>query len=201
MATGWRRLPALGWEGYGAGDRSCGGCSAPSSRAGVAGARRSSRSSSRRAGRPFDAIVMNHVIEHVREPAALLTTCRTMLRPGRGPLVCVTPNARSWGHRLFGWVNWMPLDPPRHIVLFTPSSLPEAAHRAGFATPRVFTSCANAQASAVGSLEIKASGRYRMNRQPTWQSELLSVVAQVRAVATFRADPDSGDELVLRCQA
>lgn len=150
-------------------------------------------------GRSFDAIVMNHVIEHVLDPAALLATCRTMLRP-RGKLVSVTPNARSWGHRIFG-ANWMPLDPPRHIVLFTSSGLREAAREAGFAAPEVFTSCANAQASALGSLEIESRGCYRMNGQPTWRSEVLSLVAQVRAIAAFRADPDSGDELVLRCQA
>jgi SAM-dependent methyltransferase len=149
-------------------------------------------------GDRFDAIVMNHVIEHVLDPVSLLATCRSVLRSG-GVLVCVTPNIGSWGHRLYG-ADWMPLDPPRHIVLFTSAALREAARRAGFAEPEVVTSCANAQASAAGSLEIRATGRYRMDGQPSWRSEILSLLAQLRAVIAFRADPDSGDELILRCK-
>jgi SAM-dependent methyltransferase len=150
-------------------------------------------------GRRFDAIVMNHVIEHLLDPVALLATCRTMLRAG-GRLVCVTPNARAWGESIYRQ-NWMSLDPPRHIVLFPPSALRRAASDAGFHAPEVSTTCANAQVFAVGSLEIESTGRYQMGSLPTWRSEILSLIAQFRALAAFRNDPESGDELILRCRA
>jgi 2-polyprenyl-3-methyl-5-hydroxy-6-metoxy-1,4-benzoquinol methylase len=150
-------------------------------------------------GRRFDAIVMNHVLEHVLRPVDLLKSCLAMLRPG-GTLVCVTPNARSWGHRVFG-LNWMALDPPRHLTIFTPSTLKTAASMAGASHSQVATSCANAQAFAIGSLEIGSKGRHDMTRPAAWRSEILAVLAQFRALKEFRRDPSSGDELILRCRA
>jgi 2-polyprenyl-3-methyl-5-hydroxy-6-metoxy-1,4-benzoquinol methylase len=150
-------------------------------------------------GRRFDAIVMNHVLEHVLRPVDLLKMCLAMLRPG-GTLVCVTPNARSWGHRAHG-LNWMGLDPPRHVTIFTPSTLRTAASMAGAFQADVTTSCANVQAFAVGSLEIASKGRHDMSRRPAWRSEIVSVLAQFRALRAFRRDPWSGDELILHCRA
>jgi L-rhamnosyltransferase len=150
-------------------------------------------------GRRFDAIVMNHVIEHVLDPVEFLRTCLAMLRPG-GTLICVTPNAASWGHREFG-VHWMGLDPPRHVTMFAPSTLRAAARAAGHSNPEVWTSCANAQAFALGSFEIAATGRYDMRRNSRWGSKIRSVLAQLRAFGDHRRDPESGDELILRCRA
>lgn len=150
-------------------------------------------------GRRFDAIVINHVLEHVARPIDLLHTCLQLLRPG-GELICVTPNAWSWGHAAFG-VNWMSLDPPRHLSLFTSAALRRAAQAAGISSAELFTSCANAQAFAAGSLEIERSGRYDMNGTLSWRAEILSVLAQLRALREFRENPQSGDELILRCQA
>lgn len=149
-------------------------------------------------GRRFDVIVMNHVIEHVLRPVDFLRMCRQLLRPS-GELICVTPNAHSWGHEAFGR-NWMSLDPPRHITLFTVDALRKAAQKAGFEDPRLFTTCANAQAFAAGSLEIARRGRYDMNGIPGWRTEIGSMVAQLRAMRAFRRDAGSGDEIVLRCQ-
>ena len=152
-----------------------------------------------RAERRFDAIVVNHVIEHVVDPVALLRLCRSMLRPG-GSLVCVTPNAGSWGHRRFG-VQWMSLDPPRHINIFTPASLRMASEMAGCPSADISTSCANVEAFALGSLEIAAKGRYDMAGAASWRSQALAAMAQLQALREFRKDPESGDELVLRCRA
>ena len=44
----------------------------------------------------FDAVVLNHVIEHVPEPVRLLDECWRLVRQG-GRLVCVTPNTRGLG--------------------------------------------------------------------------------------------------------
>lgn len=152
-----------------------------------------------RAQRRFDVVVVNHVIEHVVDPVALLRVCRSMLR-ARGSLVCVTPNARSWGHRTFG-VNWMSLDPPRHISIFTPAAMRMASRMAGCDAAEISTSCANVEAFALGSFEIGAKGRYDMAGAASWRSQALAAIAQLRALRKFRQDPQSGDELVLRWRA
>jgi SAM-dependent methyltransferase len=83
----------------------------------------------------FDVVTMSHVIEHVPDPVRALSSSLRLLRPG-GRLVAVTPNASSIGLRSFGKA-WAGLDPPRHLVLFTPRALARCAGAAGFASARV----------------------------------------------------------------
>jgi 2-polyprenyl-3-methyl-5-hydroxy-6-metoxy-1,4-benzoquinol methylase len=78
----------------------------------------------------FDAITMSHVIEHITDPIALLKECYRILKPG-AYLVVTTPNINSWGHQKLG-MNWRGLEPPRHLHLFSPSTLRECAEKAGF---------------------------------------------------------------------
>jgi 2-polyprenyl-3-methyl-5-hydroxy-6-metoxy-1,4-benzoquinol methylase len=77
----------------------------------------------------FDAITMNHVIEHVDDPIGLLQECQRVLKAG-GRLVVVTPNASSLGRNRFGraWRGW---EPPRHLFLFAPDTLRACIERAG----------------------------------------------------------------------
>ncbi len=76
----------------------------------------------------FYAITMNHVIEHLLDPIRTLQECRRILKPG-GKLIIVTPNNESLGSRLFKDA-WFPLDPPRHLFLFTAATLSTCAERA-----------------------------------------------------------------------
>lgn len=76
----------------------------------------------------FDAITMNHVIEHVPDPIGLLRECRRVLKPG-GRLVVITPNIKSLGRCVFSeyWRGW---EVPRHLFLFSPGALRVCAERA-----------------------------------------------------------------------
>jgi len=78
----------------------------------------------------FDAITLDHVIEHVRAPLESLKRCWRLLRPG-GIVWIATPNLDARGHRVFRG-NWRPLDPPRHLIVFTSGSLEQALRRCGF---------------------------------------------------------------------
>ena len=78
----------------------------------------------------FDRITMSHVIEHVHDPITLLRACHGLLREG-GQIWIDTPNLGSLGHSIYA-ENWRDLDPPRHLVLFTYSSLRWALSEAGF---------------------------------------------------------------------
>jgi SAM-dependent methyltransferase len=146
-------------------------------------------------GETIDAIIANHVIEHVSDPAAFLRHCSDMLKPG-GRLVIMTPNLDSHGHRVFGR-NWMGLDPPRHLFLFSPVSLARLCHTAGIGSAAVLSTCANAQLFAFGSLDIRKHGRHTVGSIPTLAAELSAMRLQLQAYGDFRKDPASGEECVL----
>ena len=78
----------------------------------------------------FDAITLNHVIEHLHDPVETLRQCRRVLKPG-GTVWINTPNVQSWGSERYG-ANWRGLEPPRHLTIFTPGALRLACERAGF---------------------------------------------------------------------
>lgn len=82
----------------------------------------------------FDAITMNHVIEHAHDPIHLLKRCFSLLKPG-GRLWLETPNIDSFGHERYK-ENWRGLETPRHLVLFNREALLEILHRVGFDTVR-----------------------------------------------------------------
>lgn len=78
----------------------------------------------------FDAITLNHVIEHVHEPREFLHAINRMLKPN-GTLYIATRNILSIGAKIFG-KNWRGIETPRHLVLFTISSLKELLDQYGF---------------------------------------------------------------------
>ena len=90
----------------------------------------------------FDVITLSHVIEHVPDPVSTLQQCASRLKPG-GRLVIATPNTNGLGHKHFR-KDWRPLDPPRHLILFSPQSLAQCAKRAGLEVETVRTSARSA---------------------------------------------------------
>jgi ubiquinone/menaquinone biosynthesis C-methylase UbiE len=109
----------------------------------------------------FDCIILNHVIEHAHDPVMLLKECCRILKRA-GLLVVVTPNSRSFAHNHFG-PSWRGLEPPRHIHLFSPKTLPTIAVRAGLAIRRSWTTAANARTFGHGSLLIRSAGHSASN--------------------------------------
>jgi 2-polyprenyl-3-methyl-5-hydroxy-6-metoxy-1,4-benzoquinol methylase len=78
----------------------------------------------------FDAVTLNHVIEHVPDPIGTLAECGRILKPN-GKLVLFTPNNASLSHRLFG-EYWRGLEPPRHLHIFSTESMRRTLSAAGF---------------------------------------------------------------------
>src|SRR5436190_15748012 len=72
----------------------------------------------------FDAVTLNHVIEHLPDPVGTLKECARLLKPG-GKLVVVTPNGVSLAHRHFK-EYWRGLETPRHLHIFSPGSMSKA---------------------------------------------------------------------------
>jgi 2-polyprenyl-3-methyl-5-hydroxy-6-metoxy-1,4-benzoquinol methylase len=82
------------------------------------------------ASESFDAVVLNHVIEHLPDPVGTLLECARILRPG-GTLVVCTPNSGSLGHKLFKQ-SWRGLEPPRHLHIFSEAAMRRLVERGRF---------------------------------------------------------------------
>lgn len=112
----------------------------------------------------FDAVTMNHVIEHLPDPVNTLRECRRLLKPA-GRLVVITPNIRSLGSRLFGRA-WRGLEPPRHLFLFSSSALKLTAERAGIEILDLHTTARTALRIWTASRYIQRHGRAPRHMTP-----------------------------------
>jgi len=144
----------------------------------------------------YDAIVMNHVIEHAVDPLGLLRECRRLLARG-GQLIVVTPNTSSLGHRLFG-DHWRPLEPPRHLFLFSERNLVELSRQAGFSKAEVWTSSANAAGFVTESWNLLWHGYHRVGAVPSTMARLAGFGFLVAASIAITVRPRGGEEAVLR---
>lgn len=144
----------------------------------------------------FDAIVMNHVIEHVHDPVHLLTTCVRLLKKG-GVLIAVTPNSESSGHKKFG-ASWRGLEPPRHVHLFSQRTIRKLADIVGFREINTWTTPAHAEVLANGSLDTGTSSHKSLSLGPRLIRRVASLQYQFRWQIAHAKNRNSGEECVLK---
>jgi 2-polyprenyl-3-methyl-5-hydroxy-6-metoxy-1,4-benzoquinol methylase len=133
----------------------------------------------------FDAIALNHVIEHVHDPLALLQACAQALNT-TGALWVATPNLQSFGHSRYGRF-WRGLEAPRHLQLFTAASLGSLLLRAGL--------------MARGPLRTRAwaSEHFAASEALQGSRHALTALAAIAADTTALVAPALGEELVFVC--
>lgn len=142
----------------------------------------------------FDAITMSHLIEHMPDPLGLLRECHRILKPG-GCLVTVTPNAFSWGHRLYG-SDWRGLEPPRHLSVFTPHALINAVRHAGF-TEVCCRAIPRARGILLASRMLQRSGWVDLTAPTLLTERLWAEGMEFLEWLVGRVDKAAGEELVL----
>jgi SAM-dependent methyltransferase len=85
----------------------------------------------------FDAVIMWHVLEHVRDPRDQMRRIAELLKP-RGFFGLRVPNITSFGARVAGqWWPWM--CPPAHLWFFSATTLPRLLDTCGFEVLEVRT--------------------------------------------------------------
>ena len=144
----------------------------------------------------FDAITMNHVIEHLVDPIRTLNECARVLKPN-GKLIILTPSIESLGSWLFK-KNWLHLDPPRHLCLFTSFTLKKCVEGAGLKVFELRTSANSANWMWVNSHLIQRDGSIQggfPKKQGLWL-RLNGIAFQITESALCLRK-DLGEEVVL----
>jgi SAM-dependent methyltransferase len=143
----------------------------------------------------FDVVTMSHSLEHLPDPAGVLSEVRRILRPG-GRLVVVTPNAASWLHQRYG-ADWQPLEPPRHLQIFTPHALSDLARRAGLVEIEVVTTPRSANGVARAAWKFRRNGHWDMESRPSLPERVVMEAIQLWEGWRVWAHAECGEEIVL----
>ncbi len=104
-----------------------------------------------------DQVTLQHVIEHLTDPSAVIRESFRVLRR-KGRLVIYTPNNESLGHQVFK-SSWLPLDPPRHLFVFAERSIRLLLEQSPFREYRIRTVPVSASKIYDGSLLIQREGK------------------------------------------
>jgi 2-polyprenyl-3-methyl-5-hydroxy-6-metoxy-1,4-benzoquinol methylase len=145
-------------------------------------------------GGHFAVVTMSHAIEHVPNPLTELQECFRILRPN-GRLVLITPNAAGLMSRLFGR-HWVSLDPPRHLSMFTVSTLRRFVESVGFRVERVRTRPRLSRFDYEKSLRIRrvGSAKDHIGSNAVGSAARACTLAEQALLAIW---PWAGNELML----
>jgi methionine biosynthesis protein MetW len=140
----------------------------------------------------FDVIIMSHVIEHVHDPLSLMKECYRILKPG-GRLITVTPNAGGWGHARYGCF-WRGLEPPRHLHIFSVSSLRLLSLRAGFLRAEYLTG-GFARSIIVASAILHDTGKLNASSHASLATRLKAEALSLLEKIWFHVDNRCQEEV------
>lgn len=141
----------------------------------------------------FDAITINHVIEHLHDPYKTLRSCYHVLKPG-GALFIATPNLDGLGQRIFTR-DWLALDSPRHLILFQSSSIAYLVKKAGFDLSYLHTGFVANDFNYKASLAVHKNIMDPLNNLPSLNPKLKSQLLLNNLRAWL--NPQKAEELVV----
>jgi len=149
----------------------------------------------------YDAITLNHVLEHVADPRGLLRECRKRLRPSTGTMVITTPNIKSLGHWWFKGC-WRGLEVPRHLLLFSPDALSDCIAGAGLCLRSIRTETRLARMIYSPSVYAKKGSRNVGERVNfNLSTKCASYAFQLLEDALIQFKKDIGEEIYCVCTA
>lgn len=83
----------------------------------------------------FELVMLNHSFEHMDEPQAVFQRLSELVKPGK-ILLIRTPVNKSYASKKYK-INWVDMDPPRHLVVHSKKSIQLLAERNGFTVEQV----------------------------------------------------------------
>jgi SAM-dependent methyltransferase len=137
-----------------------------------------------------DAVIFQHSLEHVFDPAVDMERVVRLLSPGGRVLISV-PNYGSPQRRLFGGY-WFNLDVPRHRYHYTAKSLEALVQRAGLDVVRV--SASNSVVGLLGSVSYRIFGNWRFGGS-AWGMRFFMVTGIALLPVSWLISRNNGDVL------
>ena len=149
--------------------------------------------------RAYEAIVLNHSLEHIPAPVDALAKAREALLP-YGMVAISVPNFACWARRRFGR-EWFHLDLPRHRVHFDEGALRAAIERAGLEYRRSWTT--TSPRGLAGSVPYGRFGGLAVEEGPAreamGQAAGLALVPLARAEQMLGGGRDTLHVFARRC--
>lgn len=126
------------------------------------------------AANSFDVVTARHLIEHVPDPHSFMAELARVLKPG-GKLIIETPNSDALGRAYLG-PKWFANDVPRHLILFSPTSLRVLAQKYGLKNssvnyssgPKIILNSVDCVIGNQGKPSNKISWRRKLSRIYIW---------------------------------
>ncbi|MEP6903137.1 MAG: class I SAM-dependent methyltransferase, partial [Actinomycetota bacterium] len=135
----------------------------------------------------FDFVMLHHSFEHLPNPLESLREIYKLLRPGKVCLIRIPVAAFAW--EKYG-VNWVQLDPPRHLFLFTEKSFRDLAKTAGFEVAKVVYDSE--------AFQFFGSERYvrnlAMNEDEIYQNDIAKQLREWEREAEILNKQNKGDQ-------
>jgi 2-polyprenyl-3-methyl-5-hydroxy-6-metoxy-1,4-benzoquinol methylase len=146
----------------------------------------------------YNYINISHVLEHIYDPVAFLNRVRELLKSD-GTIYIEVPNFESFGRRESNqyWFGW---ETPRHVQMFSPSTLKAALNAAGLEVKSLETQIGDFWAMDY-TYKIEEKVGHQLERRPATGSEVEAFQNKYRreALRELRRDKLSGD--VIYCWA
>lgn len=117
-----------------------------------------------------DVVTMNHVLEHLENPAAVVKDVFRILKPG-GAFMLSVPNAASAAMAIEK-KYWIGADAPRHIVIWSPASISRLITECGFTIDWMYNISSTSSFTAAIEFWLRNKG-YNIKRDKIRKSALL----------------------------
>ncbi len=125
----------------------------------------------------FDVITARHLIEHVPAPHSFMEELARILKPG-GQLIIETPNSDALGRACLG-PKWFANEVPRHLILFSSTSLLALAQKYGLknsslsysTSPKIILNSVDYVIGNRGEPSNKISWRRKLSRIYIWLAQ------------------------------
>ena len=143
----------------------------------------------------FDAITLNHVLEHIPNPSVLINECYRLLKHG-GKIIIVVPNNLSWGHKLYK-ENWRGIEPPRHLWVFNRNLLLSLLEKNNINKTISIKSIHGANHFFLESKILKNTDDVNLNKFYKFLLKQWSRIMQLLEWLLLRFNKDLGEELII----